>query len=174
METEKSGFYVAQVASKQPYRPAIAILTAYTDLGADWNMYGVDSLFIKPTNTEELPEKVKVLIAARKNEIQADNNLGARLAERVEERSKLFPAKSARVTEGSCCGVAPYMPVFSFMSSECEKCSLQPQRAEDAISPTNAGALRQGAPRGILTCRSADLMVVRRYVNACSRRLDSA
>jgi DNA-binding response OmpR family regulator len=76
METEKSGFEVARLASKQPYRPAVAILTAYPDLGADWKTQGADSLLIKPTNIAELLERVKVLIAARRNEPATENDLG--------------------------------------------------------------------------------------------------
>jgi len=76
METEKSGFDVARLASTQPYRPAVAILTAYPDLGADWKAQGADSLLNKPTNTAELLEKIKVLIAARRNEPVTENDLG--------------------------------------------------------------------------------------------------
>ena len=76
METERSGFDVARLASRQPYRPAVAILTAYPDLGADWKTQGADSLLIKPTNIAELLERVKVLIAARRSEPVTENDLG--------------------------------------------------------------------------------------------------
>lgn len=78
METEKSGFDVARLASKQPHRPAVAILTAYADLGADWKTHGADSMLIKPMNIAELLEKIKVLIAARRTEPVTENDLETR------------------------------------------------------------------------------------------------
>jgi DNA-binding response OmpR family regulator len=76
METEKSGFNVTRLASQQSYRPAVAILTAYPDLGAGWKTQGADSLLIKPTNIAELLERIKELIAARRNQAATENDLG--------------------------------------------------------------------------------------------------
>jgi len=76
MEAENSGFDVARLASQQPYRSAVAILTAFADLGADWKTQGADSLLIKPTNIAELLERVKELIAARRNQAATENDMG--------------------------------------------------------------------------------------------------
>jgi DNA-binding response OmpR family regulator len=63
MENETSGFEVVRFAREQQYRPAIAILTAYPDLGNDWQEQGADSLWIKPANMPELLEGIKALLA---------------------------------------------------------------------------------------------------------------
>lgn len=63
MENETSGFDVAKFARGQQYRPAVAILTAYHDLGSDWKQQGADCLWIKPTNTPELLERIEALLA---------------------------------------------------------------------------------------------------------------
>lgn len=62
MEKETSGFDVVQFAREQPYRPAVAILTAYPDLGSDWKEQGAESLWIKPTNLPELLEQIESLL----------------------------------------------------------------------------------------------------------------
>lgn len=63
MEKETSGFDVVRFAREQPYRPAVAILTAYPDLGSDWKEQGAESLWIKPTNLPELLEQIESLLA---------------------------------------------------------------------------------------------------------------
>jgi DNA-binding response OmpR family regulator len=66
MENETSGFDVARFAKERQYRPAVAILTAYPNLGNDWKQQGADSLFIKPVNMPELLEGIKALLAPAK------------------------------------------------------------------------------------------------------------
>lgn len=66
MENETSGFDVAKFARGQQYRPAVAILTAYHDLGTDWMQQGADCLWIKPTNTPELLERIEALLARQR------------------------------------------------------------------------------------------------------------
>lgn len=54
METDTSGFAVAERAKQQTYRPAVAILTAYPLLAADWRHKGVDAIFVKGTAISEM------------------------------------------------------------------------------------------------------------------------
>jgi DNA-binding response OmpR family regulator len=63
MESETSGFDVARFAKQQHYRPAVAILTAYPNLGSDWKEHGAESLWIKPMHMPELLEGIKALLA---------------------------------------------------------------------------------------------------------------
>ncbi len=63
MEKETSGFDVVRFAREQPYRPAVAILTAYSDLGSDWKEQGAESFWIKPTHLPELLEQIEALLA---------------------------------------------------------------------------------------------------------------
>jgi DNA-binding response OmpR family regulator len=63
MESDTSGFDVARFARQQQYRPAIAILTAYPNLGSDWKEEGAESLWIKPMHMQDLLEGIKALLA---------------------------------------------------------------------------------------------------------------
>lgn len=63
MENETSGFDVVRFAREQQYRPAVAILTAYPDLGSDWKAQGAESIWIKPMNMPELLEQIEALLA---------------------------------------------------------------------------------------------------------------
>ena len=63
MENETSGFDVVRFAKQQQYRPAVAILTAYPDLGSDWKEQGAESIWIKPMNLPELLEGIEALLA---------------------------------------------------------------------------------------------------------------
>lgn len=62
MENETSGFDVVRFAKKQQYRPAVAILTAYSHLGSDWKEQGAESIWIKPMNIPELLEQIEALL----------------------------------------------------------------------------------------------------------------
>lgn len=63
MEKETSGFDVVRFAREQQYRPAVAILTAYPDLGSDWKEQGAENLWIKPVNLPEFLEQIESLLA---------------------------------------------------------------------------------------------------------------
>jgi len=63
MEKETSGFDVVRFAREQQYCPAVAILTAHLDLGSNWKQQGADCIWIKPTNTPELLERIEALLA---------------------------------------------------------------------------------------------------------------
>jgi DNA-binding response OmpR family regulator len=63
MEKETSGLDVVRFARQQPYRPAVAILTAHPDLASDWKEQGADNIWIKPTKMPELLEGIKALLA---------------------------------------------------------------------------------------------------------------
>lgn len=79
MENETSGFDVVRFAREQQYRPAVAILTAYPDLGTDWKEQGAESIWIKPVNMPELLERIKALLARQQNNNMAgEENLNGR------------------------------------------------------------------------------------------------
>lgn len=62
METETAGYDVIRAARQQPYDPATALLTAYPSLGNDWKSKGVQSLLVKPVNTDELLRQLEALL----------------------------------------------------------------------------------------------------------------
>ncbi len=62
METEHAGYDVIHAARQQPYDPATALLTAYPSLGNEWKSKGVQSLLVKPVNTDELLRQLEALL----------------------------------------------------------------------------------------------------------------
>lgn len=80
METEEAGLEVVRAAQRQPYAPAIALLTAYPPSGEDWGGEhrdaeqgrgrqreewtgeSSDSLLIKPLGTGDLLRQLETLL----------------------------------------------------------------------------------------------------------------
>ena len=63
MESESSGLEVVQAAKKAPYRPAVALLTAFPLPGSDWEEEGADKMLVKPMNTHDLLTQLEALLA---------------------------------------------------------------------------------------------------------------
>jgi len=70
MENETSGFEVIRAARSQHYNPATAILTAYPNLGSEWNTEGVESLLVKPMNTGDLLRQIEALLVTHQDSKQ--------------------------------------------------------------------------------------------------------
>lgn len=68
METSRSGYDVIRAAVRQEYNPAIAILTAYAELGADWRTEGAQSLLVKPIGTDDLLRQIEAMLIAHEDE----------------------------------------------------------------------------------------------------------
>jgi DNA-binding response OmpR family regulator len=62
MESDRAGYEVIRSAKKADYHPAVAILTAFPLLGGDWQSEGVQSMLVKPMNTDELLRQIEVLL----------------------------------------------------------------------------------------------------------------
>lgn len=74
METSRAGYDVILAAKIQPYNPAIAILTAYAELGADWRTNGADSLLVKPIGINDLLRQVEALLIAHEDRKKLEEN----------------------------------------------------------------------------------------------------
>ena len=70
MEGESSGFDVIRAARSQSYKPATAILTAFPELGGDWNEQGAQSLLVKPMNIGDLLRQIEALLVTHQDSIQ--------------------------------------------------------------------------------------------------------
>ncbi|HLJ27567.1 MAG TPA: response regulator [Candidatus Angelobacter sp.] len=62
MEHDRAGYDVIRSAKKTDYDPAVAILTAHPLLGGDWKSEGVQSMLVKPMNTNDLLRQIEVLL----------------------------------------------------------------------------------------------------------------
>lgn len=64
MESESSGLEVVQAAKNAPYRPAVAMLTAFPLPGSDWESdASADKMLVKPINTHDLLLQLEALLA---------------------------------------------------------------------------------------------------------------
>lgn len=64
MESEKAGAAVIEAARSAPYRPAVALLTAFPLAEEDWQELGADRMLVKPMQTRLLLEQIDRLMAA--------------------------------------------------------------------------------------------------------------
>jgi DNA-binding response OmpR family regulator len=67
MENENAGFEVIRAARAQAYNPATAILTAYPNLGSNWQSEGAESLLVKPMNTSDLLRQIEALLVTHQD-----------------------------------------------------------------------------------------------------------
>ena len=91
MENEAAGYDVIRTARRQPYDPAIAVLTAYPTLGNQWQMEGAHSLLVKPVNTDELLRQLEALLITHQ-----DHKAGAK--QKMKKVVPLDPATTRRST----------------------------------------------------------------------------
>lgn len=70
MESESSGHEVIRTAKRSAGNPAVAILTAFPSLGTSWKIEGVDSMLVKPMNTEDLLRQIEVLLIQHEDQKQ--------------------------------------------------------------------------------------------------------
>lgn len=65
METDLAGYDVVQAAKQRPATPAVIIMTAVPLLASEWRTRGVDAVFAKPPNIEELLRTIETLVSTR-------------------------------------------------------------------------------------------------------------
>lgn len=64
MESDNAGLEVVQAAKNAPYRPAVAMLTAFPLPGSEWEEEGADKMLVKPMNTHDLLTQLEALLAS--------------------------------------------------------------------------------------------------------------
>jgi DNA-binding response OmpR family regulator len=70
MENDTSGLEVVHAAKKVPYRPAVAMLTAFPLPGSEWRDEGMDEMLVKPMNTENLLRQIEALLVTHEDKKQ--------------------------------------------------------------------------------------------------------
>lgn len=64
MESESAGLDVVKAAKSAPYKPAVAMLTAFPMPGSEWEAEGADRMLVKPMNTHDLLTQLEALLAS--------------------------------------------------------------------------------------------------------------
>jgi DNA-binding response OmpR family regulator len=77
MENDQAGREVIQAARTAPYRPAVALLTAFPVDEADWQGFGADQLLLKPMHTRVLLDQIEKLFESHGKKLAA---LGASMS----------------------------------------------------------------------------------------------
>ena len=67
MESESAGLEVVQAAKTAPYRPAVAMLTAFPLPGSEWDEDGGHKMLVKPMNTHDLLTQLESLLASHES-----------------------------------------------------------------------------------------------------------
>jgi DNA-binding response OmpR family regulator len=67
MESDTSGNEVVSAARKAPYRPAVAMLTAFPLPDSEWQEDGVDEMLVKPMNTSDLVRQLEALLISHED-----------------------------------------------------------------------------------------------------------
>ena len=66
MESDKAGLEVTRAAKEAPYRPAVALLTAFPTSDDTWRDDGADEMLVKPMNSTALIQQLEALLVAPK------------------------------------------------------------------------------------------------------------
>lgn len=64
MESESAGLEVVKAAKSAPYKPAVAMLTAFPVPGSEWESEGADRMLVKPMNTHDLLTQLEALLTS--------------------------------------------------------------------------------------------------------------
>jgi DNA-binding response OmpR family regulator len=70
MESDTAGKEVVNAASKAPYQPAVAMLTAFPLPDSDWQEDGADEILVKPMNTSDLVRQLEALLISHEDQKQ--------------------------------------------------------------------------------------------------------
>ncbi len=96
MENETAGLEVVSAAKKAPYKPAVAMLTAFPMPGSDWREQGMDQMLVKPMNTSDLLLQLEALLVSHEERKQkaASLHLAANGAANGTDHGSKTPAAS--------------------------------------------------------------------------------
>jgi len=87
METEDAGLEVIDVARRQSYDPATALLTAFPPSGQSWDKDSSQSLLVKPLGTKDLVRQVEALLISHEDEKQRRIRSGLSGADGVSRKA---------------------------------------------------------------------------------------
>ncbi len=77
MESDTAGTEVVRAAKQAPYRPAVAMLTAFPLPGSEWQEDGADEMLVKPMNTSDLVRQLEALLITHEDKKQRQQALAA-------------------------------------------------------------------------------------------------
>jgi DNA-binding response OmpR family regulator len=67
MENDTAGNEVVSAARRAPYKPAVAMLTAFPLPDSEWRQDGADEMLVKPMNTSDLVRQLEALLISHED-----------------------------------------------------------------------------------------------------------
>ena len=92
MESDAAGIDVVKAAKAAPCNPAVAVLTAFPDEGADYSSDGADELLVKPMNVQQLVVQMEALLVSHEDKKQRAVKLAAAAQAKAKPAAKKKPA----------------------------------------------------------------------------------
>ena len=136
MEGERAGEEVIEAAKAAPYKPAIALLTAFPVDDGELDNMGADQMLVKPMHTRQLLQQLESLFASRHGQGDASGIEGAKNAPPAP--AKKSAAKKAPANKAAAPAPKPKKAVAT-------KAPAKP--AKKAAQVKSAGAKKQTAKR---------------------------
>jgi DNA-binding response OmpR family regulator len=69
MESDEAGVEVIKAARSAPYRPAVALLTAFPVAEEDWLEMGADKMLVKPMHVQMLLQQIEKLLVSHESKL---------------------------------------------------------------------------------------------------------
>jgi DNA-binding response OmpR family regulator len=86
MESDTAGSEVTRAAKNAPYRPAVALLTAFPLPGSEWQEDGADEMLVKPMNTSDLVRQLEAMLISHEDKKHRQEDLLAARKAAAKER----------------------------------------------------------------------------------------
>ena len=100
MESDAAGAEVIASARTAPYRPAVALLSAYPVSEEDWQQMGADQMLVKPMQTHALLHQMEALLVRRADDLArisaAAKKPATKAVKKSAPRKKAAKKKSAK------------------------------------------------------------------------------
>lgn len=95
MESDASGREIIEAARNAPYRPAVALLTAFPMADEDWQEMGADKMLMKPMHTRVLLEQLEKLLVSHESKLAKPEKSAAKKSavKKTMARKAAVPAK---------------------------------------------------------------------------------
>ncbi|MHB1673102.1 MAG: response regulator [Acidobacteriaceae bacterium] len=88
MENDQAGLEVTRAAKEAPYRPAVALLTAFPTSDEAWRDDGADEMLVKPMNSAALIQQLEALLVAHEDRKRPVEKVAGLAASTEKDRRK--------------------------------------------------------------------------------------
>jgi DNA-binding response OmpR family regulator len=91
MENDQAGLEVTRAAKEAPYRPAVALLTAFPTSDDAWRDDGADEMLVKPMNSSALIQQLEAILVAQEDRKRPVEKVPGLVSSAAKDRRKSSP-----------------------------------------------------------------------------------